>query len=333
MTTTLKLKNIFLQIAICSTLLACTNKIPVNHYVVKKTNVEKTVSTINSGTIEALKEADLSFGTIGRIYKTQGSLGKKVATNEVLAELENDDLKAVYQESSKELERANEFFKNGLISRSALESAQKAKEIARINLEKTIIRAPFTGLISAFELKVGEFYQTSRTDLKPSVKLIDMDKRLVKGEIDEVDLYLVKPGQLARIKIPAMERRIFSAKVLKVVPFVSTAKDQDRTSQIILEITDDKELLPVGASADVEIIVDKKIDTLAIPTTAIQGSKKERFVYLINEDNKTLKKDVAVGLANYEKSEITSGLQIGDQVLMPGEKYDMSENLKVKITQ
>ncbi len=317
---------------ICVFIQSCSNKIEVNHHKVSKQTVEKTVSTINSGTIEAQKEAELSFGTIGRISKTHTSLGKKVNQNEILAELENDDLKAIYQESIKEFDRSYEFYKSGLISSAALEASSKAKEMAKANLEKTIIRAPFSGLISAFELKVGEFYQTTRSDQKSSIKLIDMEKRLVKGEIDEVDLYLVKINQKARIKIPAMERRIFEAKVIKVVPFVSTAKDQDRTSQIVLEVVNNDVLLPVGASADVEIIIDKKSDTLAIPTTAIQGSKNNRFVYII-ENDKTQKKQVKIGLANYDKSEISDGLKIGDQILLPGEKYEMSENLKVKILQ
>ncbi len=316
---------------------ACAPKVEVKHALVSKSFVELTVSTINSGTIEAEKEADLAFGTMGRVAKLNGSLGKKVHADDILAELENADFKAVFIDANNEFARSKELFSNGLISKSAMDMASKNREVARLNLEKTYIRAPFPGLITAFELKVGEFYQTTRTDTKPVVKLIDLNKRIVKGEIDEVDLYLIKIGQAARVKIPAMKRRVFEAKLKQMVPFVSTAKDQDRTSQIILEIDIPKEnaeenlsLIPVGASADVEIVVDRKDNVLTIPTSALQGLKDNKFVYKI-VDGKTVKTEVKIGLSNYDKSEVLEGLVEGDNVLIPGEKYEMAQDLKVKI--
>lgn len=314
-------------------LTACSQKFSVDSIKVTQGFVESTVTTINSGTVEAKKQAELSFGTVGRISVIHTNVGSIVKEGTIIAEIENQDLKAVYEEANKEFERAKELFNNGLVSVSNLDSAKRAKEVSRINLEKTIIKAPFTGMITALDLKVGEFYQTATTlSNRPKVQMIDLDKRLVKGEIDEVDLNKVKNGQLARVKIPALKRTI-NARVNKVVPFVSTAKDQDRTSQLELELITEKDLkitdIPVGASADVEIVTEKKENVTIIPTNYIQGVGTKKFVYKLT-DNKLHKVTIKIGTGNYDRSEIIEGLNINDTIARPPEGIDDVEKIKVE---
>jgi len=121
---------------------ACSPKIKVESIKLNTGSVENTVTTINSGTIEAKSQAELAFGTVGRIAKIHVSLGAKVNSGDLIAELENGDLKAIYGEAQKELNRTDELFKNGLVSIANLDSAKRANEVARLNLEKTQIKAP-----------------------------------------------------------------------------------------------------------------------------------------------------------------------------------------------
>lgn len=318
-------------------LFSCSNKIKVEAISVANGYVESTVSTINSGTVEARKQAELAFGTVGRISSIHSSVGAIINEGTIIAEIENADLKAMYEEANKEYDRAQELFKNGLVSISNLDSAKRAREVARINLEKTMIKAPFRGMITALDLKIGEFYSTQVTvTAKPMVKLIDLDKRIVKGDIDEVDLNKVQNNQNAKVKIPALKNKVFEAVVKKVVPFVSTAKDQDRTSQIELEliIQNEKEMLqiPVGASADVEIITDKKENTIIASTSFVQGVGTSKFVYLI--DGKKLKKhNIKVGVGNYERTEILEGLKVGDKIARPPEGVESVEDVTIEVSE
>nr|MBP9682399.1 hypothetical protein [Bacteriovorax sp.] len=152
--------------------ISCSGKTKVEAIKLAKGNVESTVTTINSGTIKAQSQAELAFGTIGRIAKIYVSLGKKVEANTIIAELENADLLAIYNESQKELSRHQELFDSGLVSAANLESAKRAREVARINYEKTVMKAPFPGMITAMELKIGEFYQSSQTlNQRPAVQI------------------------------------------------------------------------------------------------------------------------------------------------------------------
>ncbi len=322
--------SISLLILLSLTLLSCSSKPKVEALKMTVGNVESTVTTINSGTVEAQNQAELAFGTVGRISKIYVSLGSKVNEGALIAELENADLKAMYDEAKKELVRAEELFKNGLVSISNLDSAKRSREVARLNYEKTIMTAPFTGMITAMDLKVGEFYQSTQTiSKKPMVQIIDLKKRIIKGEIDEIDLQKVSIGFLARVKIPALKNKVFNAKVTKVVPFVSTAKDQDRTSQIELEIIEARELIPVGASADVEIISETKSGVNILPASVITGTGKVRFLYKI-VDGKLVKKEVKIGLGNYERVEILEGLTKEEFVARPTNGVELSEGMKVE---
>lgn len=295
--------------------------------------VESTVTTTNSGTVEAKQQAELAFGTPGRISRIHVSLGDKVKQGAIIAELENSDLKAIYGEAQRDYERAQEFFKSGLVSKANLDSAQRAREVARSNLNKTMIVAPFDGMITALNIKVGEFYQSSAgitsVEKKIDVQIIDLKTRLIKGEIDEVDLQKIKIGQPARVKVPALKNQMIDARLTKVVPFVSTVKDQDRTSQIELEILEDKLLIPVGASADVEIVVERKENASILPTSTLTGVGKSRSVFVV-KDNKLVKKSVKTGTGNYDRVEILEGLDKNDLIAQPLEGVELTEGMKVK---
>jgi RND family efflux transporter MFP subunit len=310
---------------------SCSDKPNVDAIKMAIGSVESTVTTINSGTVEAQNQAELAFGTIGRISKIYVALGATVNAGAHIAELENADLKAVYDETIKELNRADELFKNGLVSISNLESAKRAREVARLNYEKTVMKAPFAGMITAMDLKVGEFYQSTPTvNNKPLVQIIDLKKRIIKGEIDEVDLQKVAIGYKARVKIPALKNQTFGAIVTNVVPFVSTAKDQDRTSQIELEIVEPKNILiPVGASADVEIISETKDNVKVLPASALTGTGKTRSLYKII-DGKLVKKEITLGLGNYERVEVLGGLEANELVARPSNGIELADGMKVK---
>jgi hypothetical protein len=136
-------------------------------------------------------------------------------------------------------------------------------------------------------------------------------------------------GQLARVKVPALRNQIIDAKITKVVPFVSTVKDQDRTSQIELEIVSDKILVPVGASADVEIVMEKKDNTNILPTNVLTGVGRNKSVFVV-VDNKLVKKSVKIGVGNYERVEILEGITTDDLVAKPQDGVELVEGMKVK---
>jgi HlyD family secretion protein len=314
---------------------ACGPKVKVKTIIAQKTKVESTVNTTSSGTLEAEQQAVLGFSTNGRVSHVRVRPGDIVKKGQVLAELENTDLQTIARDAATELTRTKELFQSGLVSQAALDEASKATQVARANLDRAVIRAPFEGLITEVNLEVGELPTAATSTLSQApLRIVDLKSRLIRGSVDEVDLAKIQVGAPARIRIPAIRNSPFAGQVTRVVPFVSTIKEQDRTSQVEFKLISESEKiaperLPVGASADIEIIVEARDVSVAVPTRAILGTSQNRFVFVL--DGKTAKKQpIKLGLSNYDRSEVIEGLESQTVVILPPDDAELKEGTRVE---
>ncbi len=172
--------------------------------------------------------------------------------------------------------------------------------------------------------------QSKSANGKPLIRLIDQKPRIVKGEIDEIDLAKVRAGAQARIKILAARGAPFTASVSQVVPFVSTTRETDRTSKIELRFAEADHQIPVGASADIEIVADRRESALAVPTKAVLGHGNQRYVYRA-ESERIVRVPVRTGIGNYERTEIIEGLNQGDVVVLPTDTLELKHGLRAKV--
>jgi HlyD family secretion protein len=294
------------------------------------TRVETTVSSTSSGKIEATQQAVLGFGISGRVERVLVKVGEAVVKGRILAELENRDLKSIQDNAERDVKRAKELFQADLVSRVVLDDARKALEIAGATLDKTVIRAPFAGVVTEQNLEVGELFQPAVSGGKAPLTLVDYSKLLVKGNIDELDLSKVKEGSRARVRVPAVRQQPFQATVTRRVPFVSTTREQDRISEIELKLEPEGETVPVGASADIEVIVETKESALAVPSRLILGRGENRYLY-VEKSGKLERRNVKLGVGNYDRTEILSGVTAGDDVVMPPDNIELKDGLRVKV--
>ncbi len=188
--------------------------------------------------------------------------------------------------------------------------------VAEAALERTRLRAPFTGVIAEINGELGEFVTPSPIGIPtpPTVDLIDASCLYISAPIDEVDAPLVKPGLPARISLDAFSQRPLSGHIRRVAPYVLDLERQARTVEIEAEIDDpDRSGLLPGYSADVEVLLDSKDDALRIPTSAIV---EDTYVFLFDERSRTiLRREIETGISNWEFTEIVSGLADGDRIV------------------
>lgn len=307
----------------------CRSKPEVSVIKVGRSRVEATVSSVNSGTVKAEQVAELAFGTVGRVKELNVKLGDSVRKGQVLAQVENEDLISRLDYTKQELERAEKLSKSSAMSQSGLTQAHAAFDAAVIGYEKSLIKAPYDGIIAELNLEVGQLSQITAIMTQAPIRIVDFSPRYVRAEIDEVDLPKIKVGFPARIKILAVRREPFKATVRKVVPFVSSIREQDRTSEIELSIENEEILLPAGASADVEVIIATKDNALTVATKALLGRGGSRYAYRL-ESSIAKKTPVEVGIFGYTVSEIVSGLSEGDEVILPSDKVELKDGLLVK---
>lgn len=195
--------------------------------------------------------------------------------------------------------------------------AEARIEQAKASMERTLLRAPFDGIVAEINGEIGEFVTPSPVGIPtpPAVDVVDTSCIYVTAPIDEVDAPRIREGMPARVSLDAFRDRTFAARVRRVAPYVLDVEKQARTVEVEAELQDIQSatLLP-GYSADIEVILQEQPDALRIPARALIDGKRV-FVYDPAEKRVHVR-EVQVGLRNWEYAEITSGLEEGDRVVI-----------------
>jgi HlyD family secretion protein len=253
-------------------------------------------------------------------------------------------------------QRAQSMAKDGVVSQSNLDDAQKAYELA-INkqqvakaqlgvlkakiaqaqaqvesahaslkqleeqLSYTTIYSPMDGIVLSRDVEVGDAV-SSILVLGSSATLVmtigDTSSVYVKGKVDESDIGKVYLGQPARIKVESFKDKTFYGKVTKISP-MGVEKDNVTTFEVRVSINNPGGELKAAMTANAEIILDEHKSVLQIPEGAVIYDKdKKASVEIPDTNGKDGKRKVAVdlGISNGAKAEVLSGLKEGDQVVL-----------------
>jgi len=254
--------------------------------------------------------------------------------------------------SSKEAVRARQLRERGFISPEGLERAEsdaKAKQasctaarseiaqsrsridVAQAGLRRMVLRAPFDGIIADISGELGEYATPSPPGIPtpPAIDLIDDSCMFVSAPIDEVDAANIKVGQASRITLDAIKGKSFAGKVKRIAPYVLELEKQARTVEVEVEFVEPptSENLLVGYSADVEIVHNSRANVLRIPTQTMLEGKRVLFYRV---DGVLEERTVTTGLANWEQSEITAGLNEGDQIVMSLDRAGVKAGVRVQ---
>lgn len=198
-------------------------------------------------------------------------------------------------------------------------------DVVTARLERTLLRAPFDGVIAEINGELGEFVTPSPVGIPtpPTVDLIDTSCLYISAPIDEVDAPAVRTGQKVLITMDAFPGRKFPGFVRRVAPYVLDVEKQARTVEIEAEIENrqstspdrddpDREILLPGYSADVEIILAKRENVLRVPTQVILDGTR-----VIVLDGSTLaERTIETGISSWEFTEVVSGLAAGERVVL-----------------
>jgi HlyD family secretion protein len=189
-------------------------------------------------------------------------------------------------------------------------------DVTRAQLRRTELRAPFAGVIAEINGEIGEFVTPSPVGIPtpPTVDLIDPTCLYISAPIDEVDAPRVREGLPARISLDAFPGRKFPGHVRRVAPYVLDREKQARTVEIEAEFENSEDTgLLTGYSADVEVVLAERADALRVPTSVILPDHK---VYVFDAaTGKLAARSVETGIANWEFTEILSGLSAGERVV------------------
>ncbi len=205
--------------------------------------------------------------------------------------------------------------------------------VARAALERTLLRAPFPGIVAEVNGELGEFVTPSPTGVAtlPAVDLLDTSCLYIAAPIDEVDAPLIKTDMSARISLDAFPNKHFTGRVSRIAPYVLEVEKQARTVDVEALFTDaaDYQSLRPGYSADLEIIVDVKKDVLRIPTEAVLEGHR---VLIYNPATQMLEeRSFKAGLSNWKYTEVLSGLSAGDRVVLSIDREGIKAGIRATL--
>ena len=239
--------------------------------------------------------------------------------------------------AAREAERQTTLREKGFVSPSREESARTEADARRAGCEaaradvaqfqarvaatrveqgRTVLYAPFDGIVAKIVGEVGEYSTPSPPGVPtpPAIDLIDDSCLYVEAPMDEVDAPKIRPGQPVRISLDALRGQSFPGKVKRVAPYITAVEKQARTVDI--EATFDDPAAPgnllVGYSADVEVILEVRENVVRVPTSALlEGGR----VLVAGKDGRLAERRIRTGLSNWEFTEVQDGLDAGERVV------------------
>ena len=198
--------------------------------------------------------------------------------------------------------RYNEMKKQ--IQFSALQSS-KQLQISRVMADDYIIRAQKDGRIYDLLKEPGEMVNTQL----PVAVIGDPDEFLLELKVDEYDIARIQPGQMVFITMDSYKSEVFEGNICSIIPFMNESSRSFTVEASLKKAP--KNLFPL-LSAEANILIRTKENAMTIPRSFITDDS-----YVVLKDG--TKKKVQIGLKDYEKAEVVSGLTKDQIIKKPAE--------------
>ncbi len=214
-------------------------------------------------------------------------------------------------------------------ARTSARVAEARLDAARAAMERTILRAPFDGIVAKVNGEIGEVVTPSPVGVAtlPTIDLIDTTCLYVRAPIDEIDAGAIAEGLPALITLDAFPGKKYPARVRRVAPYVLDLEKQARTVDVEVSFLDAAAAgrLLVGYSADVEIILESRDAVRRIPTESLLEGHR----VLVYRDGMLEERTIEAGLENWEFSEVLSGLDEGDEIVLTVDRDGVEDGAEV----
>lgn len=216
-------------------------------------------------------------------------------------------------------------------ARARLEQAHAQQRLARAELDRTVLHAPFDGVVAELGTELGEWVTPAPpgVPIPPIMDLIDRSSAYIEAPIDEMDAERVEVGQEVRVSVDSRRGEYFKGKLVRVAPYVLDVVEQNRTVEIEAELDDGitaASLLP-GTSADVEVILSRRQGALVVPTGAIAPGDR----VLVVHDGVLEERVITAGLRNWRTTEVNEGLGEGELVVISRDSPEIRPGARVLI--
>ena len=308
-----------------------------------------------TGTAAAPPNQDVRVSALvpGRIASLDVAEGDHVKAGQTLAKLDNksyvqqiQQAEAAEQQAKANLENAQlsrtrneDLFQRGIAARkdmedarteqsvaaAALQQAEAALELARLQLGRTEITSPLTGIVAKRFVSVGE--QVDGTAAQPIVEVANLDEIEFQGNAPSAYLAKIHAGERVDLTAEAIAGQKFPGHVVAISPAVDPTTG---VGLIRIRVPNSAGLLRMGMFLSAEIPIDTHTRALVVPPQAIYHDEAgDSLVFIVNQNTATAA-PVKVGIQTKDSVELLDGVKEGDTVILTG-GYGLGDKAAVQV--
>jgi membrane fusion protein, multidrug efflux system len=261
----------------------------------------------------------------GRISGIRFEEGEQVGQGQVLVVLDDSVHRAEVEQVEASLllsqanhDRAVDLLRRGVGTTKARDEAiaqlhadQASLELAKARLEKTVIRAPFDGVVGLRKVSVGDVVGVGQ-DI---VNLEQIDPLKADFRVAEVYLAAVRRGQKIELTADAFPGETFPGEVYAIDPLID---ESGRSILLRARLPNPDAILRPGLFVRVALVLNEREDAIQVPEQALVPQGQEQFVFRVVDGKAALTK-VTAGIRRDGMVEITEGLGPDDEVVTAGQ--------------
>jgi len=329
--------------------------LPVQAAIAVKRDITQSLNF--SGNIDAFRRAAIAPAMQGaRVQKIFVEEGQTVREGQLLARMEDfqlqqsaaqiQQLKAQLAQIEADFRRISTLHSRGSVTQQQFDQAKAGYEQIKAGhdaaqagynlLKKSVeLRAPFSGTIIGKHANEGELFtgMPGADGVSGVVSVAQLGRMKIEVMAPEQDFVHIRPGQIALVRTDAYPDTVFEGRISTVNPSLSRIS---RTSRVIIEIKNDRQLLKPGMFARVEIVTSTRPNVLAVPVGAIVIRDGEPHVFTVENNTPpfvtkpTLVK-VETGFVTDRFAQILSGVSEG-AVVLTNNNVSLSNNTDIRVT-
>lgn len=277
-----------------------------------------------TGEMEAVQSIDVQPETTGRLVSILAREGTEVARGTPLFKVDDAELKAEVARLEAErdlaqqaLARSRELMQQNASSEADLEqaeanarSAAARLELQQVRLERTVVRAPFAGVVGQRYVSVGDYVTNS--DRLTTLQTVDPQRAVFR--VPERYAERLEMGQEITFRVAAVPDQELAGVVDFIDPIVELPA---RTITVKARVPNRDRVLKPGMFIEVRLTTEVRPDAVVVPEDAILPLQGADYVWVIAEDQAT-RREVELGVRTPGFVEIISGVDVGEQVVVGG---------------
>jgi HlyD family secretion protein len=192
-----------------------------------------------------------------------------------------------------------------------VKTAESQLRRAETTYNRTVLTAPFDGLISTVNTEVGGIVAPGLA----VIEITDVSPLRLTVQVDEVDIRLIDAGLPARVELDALPDVSIPAQIEQIA-LVGTNENGIVSYDVDLTLDANDPRVRVGMTAEANVIVTERENVLVIPNIYVRLDRERAFVNLLRPDGTVEEVEVTLGLQGQETSEVVDGLGEGDVIVI-----------------